>query len=103
MPSTGASSDATAPVGNIPVPKKDRGHARKERRAAEAAAVLKASKSPLKTSEGSEDMEVDRSDVSEGLRGTVGAYVHISRISDQRVDHVERAYKPGQKVISLVF
>lgn len=29
---------------------------------------------------------------------SVGAFAHVSRISDDYVDHPERLYKPGQKV-----
>lgn len=32
------------------------------------------------------------------MGGSVGAYVHISRISDERVEHVDKSYKAGQKV-----
>lgn len=75
------------PQGNVPPPKKEKGQARRERRAKAAAAAS------------SEDGEA-----AEALRGggTVGAYVHISRISDERVEHVEKTYKAGQKVLFSV-
>lgn len=66
---------------------KEKGQGRRERRAKAAA------EEAVKQSEqGNEGDDANRT-------GTVGAYVHISRISDERVDHVEKLFKPGQQVI----
>lgn len=73
----------TAATGNVPQRKMEKGQARRERRAKAAAAA-----------ERGDDEEAE----TEVLKSSVGAYVHISRISDERVEHVERMYKPGQKV-----
>lgn len=88
IPSTEGDTGAPA-VGNAPPAKKEKGQARRERRAAAAAAAAAAG------TEGSND---EGGDVGEDGRGSVGAYVHISRISDERMEHVEKSYKPGQKV-----
>ena len=52
-------------------------------------------KSALAAREGSND---DNSQAD----AAVGAYVHISRVSDKRMDRLEKAYKPGQKVCSAL-
>lgn len=80
-------------TGNAPADKKEKGQARKERRAAAAAAAAAA--------EASGGAEEHREEVEGVDGGSVGAYVHISRISDERVEHVDKAYKPGQKVRRL--
>lgn len=83
--------------GNVPPPKKEKGQARRERRAKAATEAAAAA---------------ERDAIDEGVEGDtvgavktshVGAYVHISRISDERVEHVERLYKPGQKVGREIF
>lgn len=74
VPST--DGDGGEAIGNAAPPKKEKGQARKERRAAEQ----------------------DGSATDPGGMRSVGAYIHISRISDERIEHVEKAYKPGQKV-----
>ena len=76
-------------TGNAPAEKKDKGQARRERRAAAAAAAATA-----EASGGGADAE----EGAVGVGGSVGAYVHISRISDERVEHVDKSYKTGQKV-----
>ncbi|CAM9504306.1 unnamed protein product, partial [Ectocarpus fasciculatus] len=88
VPSTDQDDGSQVQVaGNAPAAKKDKGQSRRERRAAAAAAAAAAA--------GDEDGDVDG---SEKKWKPIGAYVHISRISDERVDNVEKAYKPGQKV-----
>ena len=72
--------------GNVHIEKKEKGQVRRERRAAAAAAA--------EASGG--DADADQGNV--GVGGSVGAYVHISRISDERVEHVDKSYKAGQKV-----
>lgn len=76
-------------TGNAPAEKKERGKARRERRAAAAAAAVEAEGGDADAAEGSVEVAVG---------GSVGAYVHISRISDERVEHVDKSYKAGQKV-----
>ncbi|CAM9794523.1 unnamed protein product, partial [Ectocarpus sp. 8 AP-2014] len=87
VPST-AEDDGREVAGNAPAIKKERGQGRRERRAAAAAAAAAA--------DGDED-ENDGEEQEKKWK-TIGAYVHISRISDERVEHVEKSYKPGQKV-----
>lgn len=74
--------DGSAATGNAPPAKKEKGQARRERRLKAAASA-----------------GLDNGGEGGNANGkSVGAYVHISRISDERVEHVERSYKPGQKV-----
>lgn len=89
MPST-EEDDGSAATGNAPANKKETGRSRKERRAAAAAAAEAAA------ADGDED--ADGSNEPDKKWGSVGAYVHISRISDERVENVEKSYKSGQKV-----
>ncbi|CAM9531056.1 unnamed protein product, partial [Hapterophycus canaliculatus] len=86
VPST-EEDDGSAPSGNAPATKKEKGHDRRERRAAAAAAAAAA-----------EAIQDGVQRTQDEKRGSVGAYVHISRISDERVEHVDKSYKPGQKV-----
>lgn len=88
MPSKEGDGGAGA-TGNAHADKKEKGQARKERRAAAAAAAAAAEASG----------NAEEGAVAEG--GSVGAYVHISRISDERVEHVDKSYKAGQKVRCL--
>ncbi|CAM9211625.1 unnamed protein product, partial [Ectocarpus sp. 12 AP-2014] len=87
VPST-EEEDGSEVAGNAPAAKKERGQGRRERRATAAAAAAAAAAGGDK----------DDGDDEEKKWKTIGAYVHISRISDERVEHVEKSYKPGQKV-----
>eukprot|EP00903_Cladosiphon_okamuranus_P010099 g9564.t2 len=92
VPST-EQDDGTAATGNAPAAKKETGQGRRERRAAAAAAAVAATAAAVAAK--GEERGKEEADIK---WGSVGAYVHISRISDERVEHVEKSYKPGQKV-----
>lgn len=86
VPSVEGDGSAAALTGSTASGKKVKGQARRERRSKTAASG-----------------GLDEGEEGGGATGnSVGAYVHISRISDERVEHVERSYKPGQKVRVLL-
>lgn len=88
VPSTIEDKNESTQPGVTPGALKAKVLSRRERRAAAAAAA------------GEKDDEEREGGNPVKKMGTVGAYVHISRISDDRVEHVDKSFKPGQKVRS---
>lgn len=87
----GDGGEAAVPTTNVPPAKKtkEKGQGKKERRAKAKAEA-----------EGEAAGESGASDAlgDAASSPTVGAFAHVSRLSDDDVDHPERFYKPGQKV-----